>query len=420
MPKLLTIILFFSLQTFAQKTHLHCGHLIDTEKGKIQKRMTITVEQNKIVSVKSGYIKPLKNEAVIDLKNKYVLPGLIDLHVHLESLPSDYKVNRSIRQLEFQKASIAQKNAKTTLLAGFTTVRDLGGTGVNVFTRTSVERGFVIGPRILTSGRKVLATKGKSYPPMVSDPTYKNRNFDSVISSEQAVKIVKIRQEEGVNWIKVNATGGVLSYAANEKDMEFPDENLQTIVTEAHKFHIPVAAHAHGREGIKQALKAGVKTIEHGTYLDDECISLFLKKGAYLVSTISAGKAMADSSKIRGYFPPFVAKKTVETGLLIQESFAKAYKSGVKIAFGSDAGVFSHGYNAKEFVYMTEAGMPVMEALKTATITNAKVLEMQDQIGSITPGKLADIIAVDENPETNVATLMKVTFVMKDGKVYKQ
>jgi imidazolonepropionase-like amidohydrolase len=210
-----------------------------------------------------------------------------------------------------------------------------------------------------------------------------------------------------------------LSIAKNGKGPQFQDDELNGLIETAKDYNFGVAAHAHGAEGMKRALKAGVTTIEHGSFLDDECIALFKEKGAYLVPTIIAGKTAADSAKIPGYYHPFVVKKALETGVLIQDAFARAYKAGVKICFGTDAGVFPHGYNAKEFIYMTEAGMPILEALYAATVTNSKVLGMEDQLGSIEKGKLADIIAIDEDPEKNVAALMNVSFVMKEGNVYK-
>lgn len=423
MKKLILPLLFASLTSTAQKIHIHCGSLIDTDKGEIQKNQTITVEKNKIVEIKSGFTKAVAGESVIDLSKKYVLPGLIDMHVHLEGETSKDQFQRRIQSVDADVAYEAQKHAKTTLLAGFTTVRDLGGSGVNIALKNAISKGTVDGPRVLTAGKSIATTGGHADPSngIGSGLALQGNRADGVINSaEEGRKAVRQRYKDGADWIKITATGGVLSIAKSGKAPQFQDDELNGIIATANDYGFGVAAHAHGAEGMKRALRAGVRTIEHGSFLDDECIALFKEKGAYLVPTIIAGKTVADSAKIPGYYHPFVAKKALETGPLIQQAFAKAYKAGVNIAFGTDAGVFPHGYNAKEFIYMTEVGMPIMEALKAATVTNAKVLEMYDQIGSLEVGKLADIIAVDENPETNIATLMNVTFVMKDGKVYKK
>jgi len=423
MKKILLPFLLFSFPSLAQKTFLHCGSLIDTEKGEIRKNVTITIEKNKITDIKAGFTKPASGETVIDLTQKYVLPGLIDMHVHLETETSKDQFQRRIQSGEADIAYEAQKHAKTTLMAGFTTVRDLGGSGVNIALRNAVNKGITEGPRILTAGKTIATTGGHADPSngIGNGLALRGNRADGVINSaDEARKAIRQRYQDGVDWIKITATAGVLSIAKSGKAPQFQEDELNAIISTANDYGFGVAAHAHGTEGIKRALRAGVRTIEHGTYLDEECIALFKEKEAYLVPTIIAGKTVADSAKIPGYYHPFVAKKASETGPLIQQSFSRAYKAGVNIAFGTDAGVFPHGYNAKEFIYMTEAGMPVMEALKTATLINAKVLEMDEQIGSISPGKLADIIAVDENPVLHVATLMNVTFVMKDGKVYKR
>lgn len=424
MKKILLPLLLLTSPLLAQKTLIHCGNLIDTDKGVINKNMTITVEDNKITGVQSGFTRAGKDDKVIDLKNKYVMPGLIDMHVHLESETG--KENQAMRQ-QFREADTAyeaEKHANTTLMAGFTTVRDLGGSGVNIALRNAINRGWVKGPRILTSGRTVSTTGGHGDPTNGMNPRFELKDperADGVINSaDEARKVIRKRYQDGVDWVKITATGGVLSIAKSGQAPLFQDDELEALVATAKDYDLEIAAHAHGTEGMKRALRAGVKTIEHGTYMDDEAIQLFIEKGAYFVPTIIAGKTVSDSAKVPGYYHPYVVAKALAIGPVMQETFSKAYKAGVQIAFGTDAGVFKHGINAKEFIYMTEAGMPVMEALKSATVTNSKVLKMDDKIGTIEVGKLADIIAVDENPESNVATLMNVTFVMKDGKVYKE
>jgi imidazolonepropionase-like amidohydrolase len=403
------------------RTLLHCGNLFTGTE--VQPQMTIVVEGNKITAVQRGYTAPGANDQLIDLKTKTVLPGLIDMHVHLET---ETRRGGQIDQFTNNVPDVAYKaakNAKTTLLAGFTTVRDLGGSGVNVALRNAINQGLVDGPRVLTVGKSIATTGGHA------DPTNGYRRelmgnpgpMEGVINGpDEARKAVRQRYKEGSDLIKITATGGVLSNAKDGSGPQFNEEELKAIVETARDYGFSVAAHAHGAEGMKRAIRAGVQTIEHGTYMDDEAIELFKKYGTYYVPTIIAGKTVGDSARRFGYYPALVVPKALAVGPLIQGTFAKAYKAGVNIAFGTDAGVFIHGYNAKEFEYMVEAGMPPLAAIRSATVTNAKVLGMETQIGSLEAGKFADIIAVDENPVLTIKTLQTVRFVMKDGKVYKQ
>jgi len=407
---------------FAQRTLIHCGNLFTGTSNDVQPQMTVVVEGSKITGIQKGYTAGSGQDRVIDLKNKTVLPGLIDMHVHLETetrrggLIDRFTLN--VPDVAFQAA----KNAKTTLLAGFTTVRDLGGSGVNVSLRNAVNRGLVDGPRILTVGKSIATTGGHADPTngyrkdLMGDPGPE----EGVINGpDDARKAVRQRYKDGADLIKITATGGVLSNAKDGSGPQFTEEEAKAVVDAANDYGFAVAAHAHGAEGMKRAIRAGVQTIEHGTYMDDETIALFKKHGTYYVPTIIAGKTVADSAKMFGYYTALVTPKALAVGPKIQATFSKAYKAGVNIAFGTDAGVFIHGYNAKEFEYMVEAGMPPVEALKAALLNNARLLKMDTQIGSIETGKFADIIAVDENPIKNIKTLQTVKFVMKDGKVYK-
>jgi imidazolonepropionase-like amidohydrolase len=410
------------ISVFGQRKLLYCGTLIDGISNSTKTSMTIIVEKNKIIAIENGYSMAQTGDEIIDLKSKTVLPGLIDMHVHIESETSKDAATKRMSMSSADIAFEAQKNGLTTLMAGFTTVRDLGGTGVNIALRNAINKGIVVGPRIFTSGKTIATTGGHGDPtngwrPDVTFP----ENFDDgvVDSRDEARRAVRQRYKDGVDWIKITATGGVLSIAKNGKAPQFQSDELDGIIATANDYGFKVAAHAHGAEGMKRALKAGVTTIEHGTFMDDEAIALFKEKGAYLVPTIIAGKSTADSAKIPGYYHPFVTAKALETGQYIQATFAKAYKAGVKIAFGTDAGVYKHGLNAKEFQYMTEAGMPIMEALKSATIVAAEVLDIKKDLGSIEVNKIADIIATENNPLVDVKTLMNVVFVMKEGVVYK-
>ncbi|MDJ1502590.1 amidohydrolase family protein [Xanthocytophaga agilis] len=407
---------------FAQKTLIHCGTLIDGVRNDTQTQITLVVEGKKIIRIDKGYTNPAADEKVVDLKNKTVMPGFTDMHVHLESETSK---DQYLKRMSYGQADIAfeaQKHALTTLMAGFTTVRDLGGSGVNISLRNAINKGLVVGPRIFTSGKTIATTGGHGDPTngWRSDIQFPTATSDGVVDSPDAARqAIRQRYKDGVDCIKITATGGVLSIAKSGKAPQFMEDELDAIVKTAKDYGFHVAAHAHGAEGMKRAIKAGITTIEHGTFMDDETIELFKKYGTYYVPTIIAGKTVADSAKVPGYYHPLVIPKAIETGKQIQATFAKAYKAGVKIAFGTDAGVFLHGKNAKEFEYMVEAGMPAIQAIKCATIIPAEILGMKDQLGSLETGKFADIVATNENPLQNIKTLQNVTFVMKEGVVYK-
>lgn len=422
MKKIAFLALLWPCSLHAQTTLLHCGTLIDGIGNEARSEMTVVVQKNRIVSVERGYKSPGAGDQVVDLKAKTVMPGLIDCHVHLEQ---ESRRGAAIDRFQLNAADIAYlaaKYAKTTLLAGFTTVRDLGGTGVNIALRNAVNQGLTVGPRIFASGKSLATTGGHADPTngfrkdLAGDPG----PYEGVVNGlEDARKAVRQRYKDGADLIKITATGGVLSLAVNGQNPQFSEEEVRAVVETAKDYGFPVAAHAHGAEGMKRAIRAGVTSIEHGTYMDDEAIELFKKYGTYYVPTIIAGKSVADSARIFGYYQAVVVPKALAVGPVIQTTFGKAYKAGVKIAFGTDAGVFTHGQNAKEFQYMTEAGMPPMAALQSATRVAAELVGMKDQLGTLEPGKLADVVATAENPLQNVKTLMNVRFVMKDGVVYK-
>ena len=418
----LCMLLSFTTRIYAQRTLLHCGNLLDVNKGEMRPEMTVIVEKNKITAIEKGYVQAKSGDKTVDLKKNYVLPGLIDMHVHMESETRRGGAYDRYTQNPPDVAFQAAKYAKTTLMAGFTTVRDLGGSGVNVALRNAINKGIVDGPRIFTAGKSIATTGGHADPTngyrrdLMGDPG----PLEGVVNSiDDARKAVRQRYKDGSDLIKITATGGVLSNAKDGQGPQFTEEEVKVIVETAKDYGFTVAAHAHGAEGMKRAIRAGVQTIEHGTLMDDEAIELFKKYGTYYVPTIIAGRTAADSARITGYYPPLVTPKALAIGPKTQETFAKAYKAGVNIAFGTDAGVYTHGYNAKEFEYMVEGGMPPAEAIRAATVTNAMLLGMSDSLGSLETNKLGDIIAVEANPLQNVKTLQNVTFVMKDGTIYK-
>ena len=421
-----SFILLFSLlfiqNILSQTTYILCGKLVDTKSGKIESKKTILVEKTKIIDVIDGYIMP-KGANLIDLRDNVVMPGLIDMHVHLEM---EYDNKTQIRKYITDEADIAYnsvKFAETTLLNGFTTVRDLGGTGVNISLRNAINSGKIPGPRVFTAGKSIATTGGHADPTngssrkLIGNPGPKEGVVNSV---EDAKKAVRQRYKNGADCIKITATGGVLSVAKSGDNPQFTIEEVKAFCDMAKDYGMHVAAHAHGDVGMQRAIIGGVKTIEHGTYMSDKTMDLMIKHDAYLVPTITAGKEVAEKAKVKGFYPEIVVPKALAVGPQIQGTFGRAYKKGVGIAFGTDAGVFKHGVNGKEFGFMVEAGMPAIETLQSATITNAMLLKMDDEIGQIKKGFIADIIAVNDDPTKKIETMENVVFVMKEGKVYKK
>ncbi|HNR17056.1 MAG TPA: amidohydrolase family protein [Chitinophagaceae bacterium] len=419
----LVLVLLITLNLLSQKTYIWCGTLIDGVSVEPRKNMTIVVEKNKITAVQAGFTMAGVSDKTIDLKTKTVTPGWMDMHVHMEH---ETNPNRYLETYTFNPADYAfqsVKYAEITLMAGFTTVRDLGGSGVNISLRNAINKGIIKGPRVFTAGKSIATTGGHADPTngykkeLMGDPGPAEGVANGTEECRQAVRQ---RYKDGSDLIKITATGGVLSVAKSGKNPQFFEDEIEAIVKTAKDYGFKVAVHAHGEEGMKRAIRAGVNSIEHGTFMDDETIELFKKHGTWYVPTITAGKAVGDSAKIPGYYPPVVVPKALETGPQIQKTFAKAYKAGVKIAFGTDAGVYKHGMNWLEFGYMIEAGMTPMDAIKSATINAADLLGEKDKLGSIEAGKLADIVALDGDPLKDSKVFGKVVFVMKDGMVYKQ
>ncbi|MFD2915645.1 amidohydrolase family protein [Psychroserpens luteus] len=417
------IILLLTISVTGQDTYLHCGKVIDTKNGTILKEKTIIISGNKIVSIENGYVNGKTSEdKIIDLKSKTVMPGLIDMHVHLEGETSPTRYLETFTKNEADVAFTSAEIAKRTLMAGFTTVRDLGGSGVNVSLRDATANGKVPGPRIFTAEKAIGTTGGHADPTngmrkdLMGDP---GPDEGVINSPEDARKAVRQRYKNGADLIKITATGGVLSVAKNGANAQFTQEEVNEIVKTAKEYGMNVAAHAHGKEGMKRAVLAGVQTIEHGSFMDKEVATLMKQNNCYMVPTLSAGRYVEEKAKIPNYYPDVIIPKITSTMAILDKTIKMVISEGVPIAFGTDAGVFPHGDNAKEFRYMVDAGWSPMFSLQSATVTNAKLLDMENQLGQIKAGFIADIIAIDEDPTKNISTMEHVIFVMKEGKVYK-
>ena len=418
------LLLLSVLTASAQDIYIHAGKIYDTNSGKLSSEKTIIISDNIIKSIENGYKEASEDDIKIyDLKSKVVLPGLIDFHVHMESQSGGQ--DRYVRRFQDNKADVAFRSsviAKKTLMSGFTSVRDVGGSGVNISLRNAINIGVIPGPRIFTSGKTIATTGGHGdrtngfRDDLVDDPGPEQGVVNSIADARKAVRF---RYKNGADLIKITATGGVMSLAKNGQNPQFTEEVIREIVKTADDYGMHVAAHAHGDEGMFRAVNAGVTTIEHGSIMADRTMRLMKEKQTYLVPTISAGEHVVKMAKIPGYYPEIIIPKALEVGVQNKATTKKAYKMGVPIAFGTDAGVFPHGDNAGEFVYMKEIGIPAKYSLNSATITNAKLLNMENLLGQLKEGFYADIIAVDESPLENIATLENVIFVMKDGKVYK-
>ena len=410
---------------FAQAdTLIHAGRLIDGRSDRAVTEVTIRVSGNTIASIARGYTSRGGDDTVIDLRDQTVLPGLMDMHVHLTG---QYSAQSNLNRFLLNEADYAYDAAmyaRRTLDAGFTVVRNLGDAfNVTVALRKAIEAGDVPGPRIFTAAKGLASTGGHGDPTngwaahFGADPTPK----DGVVNSpEDARKAVRQRYKDGADWIKITATGGVLSVAKSGQNPQFTGEELKAIVDTATDYGIRVAAHAHGTEGMKRAVIAGVASIEHGTYMSEEIMELMKERGTYFVPTIMAGNWVAEKAKIDGFFPELVRPKAAAIGPVIKSTFSKAYDFGVPIVFGTDTGVSPHGDNAEEFALMVEGGMPPMEAIQSATSVAADFLDIADTHGSLEAGKQADIIAVPGNPLQNITVMQRVSFVMKGGVIYKQ
>lgn len=405
-------------------TVIHAGVLIDGRTESAQLEMTVIVENGKITKITKGYIQGAADDQTIDLRQYTVMPGLMDMHTHLMAQHSKDSYTERFFMDESDYALRSTMYAKATLMAGFTTVRDLGDNGINsIALRKAINEGWVVGPRIYTAGKSLATTGGHADPSNGLKGVYRRdaSPVEGVINGpDDGRKAVRMRYKEGADLIKLTATGGVLSLAASGHSPQFTNEELKAIVETAKDYNMSVAVHAHGAEGMKRAVLAGVDSIEHGTFMTDEIMALMKERGTYWVPTNVAGEWVGKKAAEPGYFPEIVRPKAAAIGPAMKQTFARGYKAGVKIAFGTDSGVSPHGENAHEFELMVEGGMPPMKAIQAATIEAAKLLRIDGQLGTLEPTMIADVVAVQGDPLKDISVMRKVAFVMKDGKVFKQ
>lgn len=421
----LTLVLpILSTNSIASDTYIFAGKLLTSADAKVHTNKTVVIRDNKILEVKDGKVEGSEDDIFIDFSDKTLMPGFMDMHTHLSFQnegPSSYMKRFTNNEADYAIESVTF--AEKTLMAGFTTVRNLGDvSNETVALRKAIAKGTVVGPRIYTAAKSIATTGGHADPTngmskhMMGNPGPVDGVINGIAEARQAVRQ---RYKDGADLIKITATGGVLSVAKSGQNPQFMNDELKAIVDTAKDYGMTVAVHAHGKEGMKRAILAGVDSIEHGTYMDNEIFKLMRKHDVYYVPTILAGNFVAEKAKIDGYFPAIVRPKAAAIGPLIQRTFSRAHENGVMIAFGTDSGVSAHGDNAKEFELMVAAGMSPMDAIRSATLNTAKLLKIEQEVGTIEAGKLADLVAVSGDPLEDITLLQSIEFVMKNGHIYK-
>jgi imidazolonepropionase-like amidohydrolase len=425
-PKHLLIWLFLACSAVCAETWIQAGQYYDGQSEQMSPASTIVVEANKIERILPGYPKPPASATVIDLKKSTLLPGFIDCHVHLSG---EFDPKLYINRYKWDSADFAVRStvhARKTLEAGFTTVRDLGdsspGFSVVHALKKAIDDGTIVGPRIVACGKSLATIGGHADPTNGTGSQYLETPGprEGVLSGPyQAAEAVRWRYKRGADCIKLTATGGVMSVAKSGDNPQFTDEELAAVVATARDYNMKVAVHAHGPEGMLRAVNAGVDSVEHGTYITPEIFAAMRQRGTFLVPTLLAGHEVYQKGQEEGYYPDVVAKKALKVGKHLKDNFPKIVQSGVRIAFGTDAGVYRHGRNAEEFGLLVRGGMSPIQALKCAGIEAATLLGMEDEVGTITVGKMADLVAVPGDPTNNIHLTEKVHFVMKNGDVIK-
>ncbi len=402
-------------------TFVHVGRLLaDPATGAVQRDKTLVIRGSQVVEVRDGYVG---EGNIVDLRDAFVLPGLIDSHVHLTGEQNPNSRLEGVTQSDVDQAFVGARYARRTLMAGFTTVADLGATNQTIFAlRDAVRRGDVPGPRIIASGESVSVHGGHGDINGYREDIMQMFTGESICSGpDDCMRAVRLQVRSGADIIKITATGGVLSNTAAGLGQQFSDEELAAIVGAAHRMGRQVTAHAHGVDGINAFLRAGGDSIEHGTYLDDESIRLFRREGTYLVPTLMAGDFVGRiAAGPNNFFTPAQTAKAMEAGPRMLDMVRRAHAGGVRIAFGTDSGVSPHGDNAREFALLVRAGMTPLQTIQAATVNAAAHLRISQDAGRIAAGMPADLIAVTGDPLTDVTELERVRFVMREGVVYRE